>query len=295
MFHAGANNPWSAAREDAWGNNQAAAGEHPQQGRFPPEGHMSHMMMRGRPGSLPGADPGSVLSPRSSETGALGVNMAEYVLGGSPVGKDFDPRFRTKAFPTGSPMYVRAPMQEMVPGQVNTHAGGEPGEIKVVDKSQKAASPFEGEVKQEEHMKENVQANGMLQNGPSEQRGSRQSSPAEEGGVPGGVMPGMVPNMRPEDMLEQQMQPQQVQAALALDNTMPFGEPVAIDPMGSFDYANQLSMPSMDSPNFNMDYSQQVSHNAYTGGDNAFRFSVLHLRDLSPYSEDLQGDLQFKK
>ena len=40
-----------------------------------------------RPGSFPGSgDPASVLSPRSSETGALGVNMAEYVLGGSPVG-----------------------------------------------------------------------------------------------------------------------------------------------------------------------------------------------------------------
>ena len=44
---------------------------------------MSHLR---RPGSFPSNDPGSVLSPRSSETGALGVNMAEYVLGGSPVG-----------------------------------------------------------------------------------------------------------------------------------------------------------------------------------------------------------------
>ena len=60
---------------------------------------VSHpIMMHRRPGSLPGGDPASVLSPRSSETGALGVNMAEYVLGGSPVGKEFDPRFRPKAF-----------------------------------------------------------------------------------------------------------------------------------------------------------------------------------------------------
>lgn len=32
------------------------------------------------------------LFPRSSETGVLGVNMAEYVLGGAPVVRDRDPR-----------------------------------------------------------------------------------------------------------------------------------------------------------------------------------------------------------
>jgi len=42
-----------------------------------------------RPGSFPGSDPSTVLSPRSSEAGVLGVNMVEYVLGGSPVGKEF--------------------------------------------------------------------------------------------------------------------------------------------------------------------------------------------------------------
>lgn len=55
-------------------------------------------MMHRRPGSLPGTDPTSILSPRSSETGALGVNMAEYVLGGSPVGKEMDARLRMKPF-----------------------------------------------------------------------------------------------------------------------------------------------------------------------------------------------------
>lgn len=35
------------------------------------------------------------LSPRSSETGVLGVNMAEYVLGGAPVVRDRDPRLLT--------------------------------------------------------------------------------------------------------------------------------------------------------------------------------------------------------
>ena len=50
-------------------------------GALHPGAAMPHLR---RPGSFPG-DQASVLSPRSSETGALGVNMAEYVLGGSPV------------------------------------------------------------------------------------------------------------------------------------------------------------------------------------------------------------------
>ena len=41
-----------------------------------------------RPGSFPGNDPSSVLSPRS-EAGALGVYMVENVLGGSPGMKSY--------------------------------------------------------------------------------------------------------------------------------------------------------------------------------------------------------------
>ena len=51
-----------------------------------------------RPGSFPGSEPNMVLSPRSSETGVLGVNMAEYVLGGSPVAKDLDSRHSHKRY-----------------------------------------------------------------------------------------------------------------------------------------------------------------------------------------------------
>lgn len=35
------------------------------------------------------------------ETNALGVNMVEYVLGGSPTGKDMDNRLRMKGFVSG--------------------------------------------------------------------------------------------------------------------------------------------------------------------------------------------------
>lgn len=54
-------------------------------------------MAQRRPGSFPSSAANSVLSPRS-ETGALGVNMVEYVLGGSPTGKDLDARLRIKGY-----------------------------------------------------------------------------------------------------------------------------------------------------------------------------------------------------
>jgi hypothetical protein len=57
-----------------------------------------------RPGSFPGAaEIASVMSPQSSDTITLGVNMAEYVLGSSPLGKDVDSRLHAVAHPR----YVR--------------------------------------------------------------------------------------------------------------------------------------------------------------------------------------------
>lgn len=47
-----------------------------------------------RSGSFPGSDVANVLSPRSSETGGLGVKMVEYVLGTSPTNKDLESRMR---------------------------------------------------------------------------------------------------------------------------------------------------------------------------------------------------------
>lgn len=47
-----------------------------------------------RSGSFPGSDAASILSPRSSETGGLGVKMVEYVLSASPTSKDLEPRLR---------------------------------------------------------------------------------------------------------------------------------------------------------------------------------------------------------
>lgn len=47
-----------------------------------------------RSGSFPGSEVVNVLSPRSSETGGLGVKMVEYVLGTSPTNKDLESRMR---------------------------------------------------------------------------------------------------------------------------------------------------------------------------------------------------------
>lgn len=44
------------------------------------------MMSTRRGVAFPGGDAGSILSPR--DTGGLGVKMVEYVLGGSPTGKE---------------------------------------------------------------------------------------------------------------------------------------------------------------------------------------------------------------
>ena len=41
-----------------------------------------------RSGSFPGSDAANMLSPRSSDTGGLGVKMVEYVLATSPTNKD---------------------------------------------------------------------------------------------------------------------------------------------------------------------------------------------------------------
>lgn len=51
------------------------------------------------PPTAGGGDSSSILSPRGSDTGGLGVKMVEYVLGSSPTGKDsglgaLEPRMR---------------------------------------------------------------------------------------------------------------------------------------------------------------------------------------------------------
>lgn len=153
-----------------------------------------------------------------SQTSALGVNMVEYVLGGSPTNKGLDG------------------------GMIRMKGGyGVPQEVSVGldDKKDKTPSPFEEGERMDD--KDGMQSNGIMQNGVDDSgfRGSRQNSPTED----------MKMGMRQEaDFLEAQaLGPH----GYTLDSQ--FGT-MGMDPL-SFDYGNQL-MPSIDSPNFNMDYNQ---------------------------------------
>lgn len=90
----------------------------------------------------------------------------------------------------------------------------------------------------------------------SNRGGSRQTSPTgDEGKVPPPQLqldPSKM-QLKPDgDFLDQQPSLVVHQQGFQLDT--PQFEPVGIDP-GQFDYSSQL-MPSMDSPNFNMDYNQ---------------------------------------
>jgi len=62
-----------------------------------------------RSGSFPGSEASNILSPRSSETGGLGVKMVEYVLGSSPTGKDLEPRMRGLVL-VSTNLYGRGPL-----------------------------------------------------------------------------------------------------------------------------------------------------------------------------------------
>jgi len=49
---------------------------------------MYYISANRRPGSFPGSVDVNVISPHVGDTSTLGVNMAEYVLGNSPLSKD---------------------------------------------------------------------------------------------------------------------------------------------------------------------------------------------------------------
>lgn len=212
--------PWTP-RDDTWSTADHAVSQ-------------PLTVVQRRAGSFPNNEVNSVLSPRS-ETNALGVNMVEYVLSSSPTaGKDLDPRLnRLKS-------YV-APDSS----------------IENAEKKSKTPSPFEGGEgdRNDIENKDTLQANGILQNGLDEDdgyRGSRQNSPTEDTKVnqPTILVDGQKLMKTEPDFLEAQQS--LTQQGFQIDpNTF---EPVAIDPV-HFDYPNHL-MPSMDSPNFNMDYTQ---------------------------------------
>ncbi|VDI11632.1 pumilio RNA-binding family [Mytilus galloprovincialis] len=194
-----------------------------------------------------------------SEPGGLGVDMVEYVLsGGSPTGKELDARMRMKGPPNQFMRKFKVPTGYYSQVQQQDGSMGDVGQ----DKKSKTPSPFEGRdgdrsdenkenlqnIQNMQNM-QNIQNNGLMQNGLDEEnvfrRSSRQNSPIDENKM--NQMGG--PN-KDNDFFDNQNQFQQ--PGFQLDPP-PF-EPMGLDP-GHFDYNNQM-MPSMDSPNFNMDYAQ---------------------------------------
>ncbi|XP_060066830.1 pumilio homolog 1-like [Ylistrum balloti] len=207
-------------------------------------------------------DPGKQIFPSPWTTGAredawgnpqepvaLGVDLVEYVLGGgSPGNKDMDPRMNR--MPKGPYMSRKYPMQQQDHG------------VSDQEKKSKTPSPFEGHDDRGDENKENLQSNGLLQNGLdddqgySNRRSSRQNSPPGEEGksmIDNQKMSMTNSNNEHGDFRDGPA-PQFQQPGFQLDP--PHFEPVGIDPI-QFDYSNQL-MPSMESPNFNLDYSQQL-------------------------------------
>lgn len=81
---------------------------------------VSAPMAMGRRGVFAGGDSGSILSPRGSDTGGLGVKMVEYVLGSSPTNKDnigLEPRMRALHLDDKDKDKPQSPKEE-VNGQV---------------------------------------------------------------------------------------------------------------------------------------------------------------------------------
>ncbi|XP_070209150.1 pumilio homolog 2-like [Littorina saxatilis] len=154
-----------------------------------------------------------------SQTGSLGLNMAEFVLsGGSPTNRN------------------AAQDRNRMTGAFGQTAESE-------EKKEKTPSPFEEGERLED---KDLQTNGIIQNGLEDggyRGGSRQNSPNG-----GDVNQGM---RQENDFMENQaLGPQGFQ----LDPSQ-FGQ-MAIDPI-SFDYGSQV-IPSVDSPNFSMDYNQML-------------------------------------
>lgn len=81
---------------------------------------VSAPLAMGRRGPFAGGDTGSILSPRGSDTGGLGVKMVEYVLGSSPTNKDnigLEPRMRNLHLDDKEKDKPQSPKEEGVNGQ----------------------------------------------------------------------------------------------------------------------------------------------------------------------------------
>lgn len=221
------------------------------------------IMMQRRSGSFPGSDPPSMLSPRSSDTGGLGVKMVEYVLGSSPTSKDLESRMARLNIALSS------------------------NDIK--DKK-KLKSYEDGKV-----IKDNsgsIQANGILQNGIDEERRGNSSGKSfnrapgnhqvEEDSIKNSVLVNDVNKMVKGDV--DSLVPS---ASLTASSSVLQGHPfdtqfeshMGMDPL-QFDYVSHLLPSAIESPGileYNSQLYQQRANQAGQGQMN----QMLHQQQYS--------------
>lgn len=241
-------------RDAPWSTGHNSASEH---------AISQPIMVQRRSGSYPGSDAASMLSPRSSDTGGLGVKMVEYVLGSSPTSKDLDSRMS------------------------RLHLGMNSSDASEKLKKLKSLS-FDGEMKGKEQENSGVihQTNGIMQNGLTDDTSyhhsgnSRQSSPSED------ISKKHLMNDKLPKHSEQMMPP-------SSGTNLPPGGPSlgGLDPnfegVGGidslpFDYTSAF-MQSIDSPN-TIDYNSQV----YSRGQG----QPLHMMSQQQYPMQQQGQMQ---
>ena len=182
------------------------------------------MMGNRRSGSFPGSGDGpSMLSPRSTDTGGLGVKMVEYVLGTSPTNKDLETRM----------------------GRLHINSVGDPSNVH--DKHKKNSDKVKGLDGENGH----GQSNGMLSNGgldeDSVSKGLFNRAPRNHYGAS-------------EDELKADhaalgKMPLNAQGGPGFDS---FDGHLGMDQLQFNEYASQL-MHSIDSPGM-LDYNNPIYH-----------------------------------
>ncbi|KAL4218130.1 Pumilio 2 [Mactra antiquata] len=200
-------------------------------------------MFQNNPWNRPREDSGWNPTPQSEPGGAsLGVNMVEYVLGGSPN-------------VAGNKNMV---MRHGLGHPYNMHTLKKEG--KDLEK-EKTPSPFEKGDDGTGDGQESLAPNGaIMQNGLKEDAGMYGRHGSSHHNSPTMDEKSQQMNKDNNDFLEQQQNLiNQQMAGFHLDpSQLGINEPMGLDP-SQFEYNNPLGqVPSMDSPNFNMDYQQQI-------------------------------------
>ncbi|RWS14230.1 pumilio 2-like isoform X1 [Dinothrombium tinctorium] len=212
------------------------------------------IMLPRRRGSFPGSDPPSMLSPRLSDTGGLGVKMVEYVLRSSPTSKELDSRMS------------------------RLHTGLNNDSDKKKDKSYDA----DGKVHKDDG-RDSIQANGIIHNGLDEENsnksfnrtpGSHQASGDEESYKNSSLCSEKLSKNNIDGLVPS--------AGLAGDGVLPGGHAfdptfdahLGIDPLQFGDYSH-LMPSTIDSPGI-LEYNSQLYQQQRANQSQAQTAALLH-------------------